>query len=142
MTTSGGKLKGTGTNQGNVGRRGEGDDIVMKEIEFLGDALEVIKKFPAKTRVSMGHALHVAQQGEKVLYAKPLKGMGGGATVMEVCDDFGGNAFRVMYTVKIGSKVYVLHAFQKKSKQGIETPKLEIEVVKARLKKAKEMAGM
>jgi len=135
-------LKGTGTNQGNVGRRGEGEDIVTRGIEFLGDALEVIKKFPVKTRVSMGHALHVAQQGDKVLYAKPLKGMGGGAMVMEVCDDFGGNTFRVMYTVKIGSKVYVLHAFQKKSKQGIETSKSEIDVVKARLKKAKEMAGM
>ena len=113
---------------------------MSRGIEFLGDTLEVIKSFPPETRTSMGHALHVAQEGGKVLYAKPLKGLGGGATVIEICDDFDGSAFRVMYTVKIGSKVYVLHAFQKKSKKGIETPKSEIEIVKSRLKKAKEMA--
>ncbi|WP_246014693.1 type II toxin-antitoxin system RelE/ParE family toxin [Geomonas oryzae] len=113
---------------------------MTKGIEFLGDSLEVIKGFPQETRVSMGHALHVAQDGGKVLYAKPLKGLGGGATVIEICDDCDGNTFRVMYTVKIGSKVFVLHAFQKKSKKGIETPKTELEIVKARLKKAKELA--
>ncbi len=123
-----------------VVRRSEGPDIVSKEIEFLGDSREVIKSFPQETKVSMGHALHAAQEGGKVLYAKPLKGLGGGATVIEISDDFGGNTFRVMYTVKIGNKVYVLHAFQKKSKKGIETPKFEIEIVKARLKKAREMA--
>lgn len=66
-----------------------------------------------------------------------MKGLG--ATVIEICDDCGGNTFRVMYTVKIGSKIYVLHAFQKKSKKGIETPKAELEIVKARLKKAKDL---
>lgn len=113
---------------------------MSKGIEFLGDSLEVIKGFPQETKVSMGYALHVAQEGGKVLYAKPLKGIGGGSTVIEICDDCEGNTFRVMYTVKIGSKVYVLHAFQKKSKRGIETPKAELEIVKARLKKAKELA--
>jgi phage-related protein len=89
----------------------------------------------------MGYALHVAQEGGKVLYAKPLKGIGGGATVIEICDDHDGDTYRVMYTVKIGCKVYVLHAFQKKSKKGIATPKSEIELVKDRLRKAKELAG-
>jgi len=115
---------------------------MSKEVVFLGDSLEVLKDFPEETRISMGHALREAQEGGKALYAKPLKGIGGGATVIEICDDYDGNTYRVMYTVKIGSKLYVLHAFQKKSKKGIETPKSEIEIIKARLRKAKESAGI
>lgn len=115
---------------------------MSKEIYFLSDTKERLRGFPDETRISMGHALHVAQQGGKVVYAKPLKGIGGGATVIEICDDHDGDTYRVMYTVKIGSKLYVLHAFQKKSKKGIETPKPEIEIIKARLKKAKELAGI
>jgi len=114
---------------------------MSKEVVFLGDSLEVLKDFPEETRISMGHALREAQEGGKALYAKPLKGIGGGATVIEICDDYDGNTYRVMYTVKIGSKLYVLHSFQKKSKKGIETPKSEIEIIKARLRKAKESAG-
>ena len=114
---------------------------MSKEVVFLGDSLEGLKDFPEETRISMGHALREAQEGGKALYAKPLKGIGGGATVIEICDDYDGNTYRVMYTVKIGSKLYVLHAFQKKSKKGIETPKSEIEIIKARLRKAKESAG-
>lgn len=114
---------------------------MAKDIEFLGDSLEVIRDFPSDTKSSMGHALHVAQKGGKVHYAKPLKGIGGGASVIEICDDHDGNTYRVMYTVKIGSKIYVLHAFQKKSKRGIETPRTEIEIIKARLARAKELAG-
>ena len=114
---------------------------MSKDLVFLGDSREVLRDFPDETRVRMGHALHVAQEGGKVQYAKPLKGIGGGATVIEICDDHDGDTYRVMYTVKIGSKVYVLHAFQKKSKKGIATPKSEIELVKARLRRAKELAG-
>jgi phage-related protein len=115
---------------------------MSKEIVFLGDAKENLRAFPEETRISMGHALREAQEGGKALYAKPLKGIGGGATVIEICDDHDGNTYRVMYTVKIGSKLYVLHAFQKKSKTGIETPKSEIEIIKARLRKARELTGM
>ena len=61
--------------------------------------------------------------------------------VIEIFEDHDGNTYRAMYTVKIGSKLYVLHAFQKKSKKGIETPKSEIDVIKTRLRKAKELAG-
>ena len=61
---------------------------------------------------------------------------------IEVCNDYDGDTYRVMYTVKIGSKVYVLHAFQKKSKKGIETPKREIQIIKDRLRTAKESAGI
>lgn len=114
---------------------------MSKDVQFLGDSLERLKKFPADTRVSMGHAIRVAQEGEKVHYAKPLKGLGGGATVMEICDDHAGQTFRVMYTVKIGTRLYVLHAFQKKSKKGIATPKMEIETIKDRLSEAKKLAA-
>jgi phage-related protein len=119
----------------------KGAIIMAKEIVFLVDTKDVLRAFPEEPRIRMGHALHVAQEGGKVSYAKPLKGIGGGATVIEICDDHDGNAYRVMYTVKIGSKLYVLHAFQKKSKKGIETPKSEIEIIKVRLRKAKELAG-
>jgi len=123
-------------------RDDKGGGEMSKEVVFLGDSLEVLKDFPEETRISMGHALREAQEGGKALYAKPLKGIGGGATVIEICDDHDSNTYRVMYTVKIGSKLYVLHAFQKKSKRGIETPKSEIEIIKARLRKAKESAGI
>ena len=113
---------------------------MSKEVEFLGDSLGRLKEFPADTRVSMGHAIRVAQEGGKVHYAKPLKGLGGGATVMEISDNHDGQTFRVMYTVKIGKRLYVLHAFQKKSKKGIETPKVDIETVKERLREAKKQA--
>lgn len=114
---------------------------MSKEIVFLGDSREMLRDFPEETRISMGYALRVAQEGGKALQAKPLKGLGGGTTVIEICDDHDGDTYRVMYTVKIGKKVYVLHAFQKKSKRGIETPKSEIQIIKDRLRKAKELAN-
>jgi len=113
---------------------------VSKEAVFLGDSLERLKAFPAEARISMGHAIGVAQEGGKVTYAKPLKGIGGGgAAVIEICEDHDGDTYRVMYTAKIGKKIYVLHAFQKKAKKGIATSKGDIEIVKDRLKKAIEL---
>jgi phage-related protein len=85
----------------------------------------------------MGVALDVAQQGEKHESAKPLQGFGG-AGVLEVIDDFDGDTYRAVYTVKLKGVVYVLHAFQKKSKKGISTPKEEIDLVKKRFKAAEE----
>lgn len=69
--------------------------------------------------------------------AKPLKGFTG-ASVLEIVDDFQTDTYRAVYTVQFADAVYVLHAFQKKSKRGVETPKGEIELVKARLKLTKE----
>src|SRR5260370_21267385 len=85
----------------------------------------------------MGVALFEAQIGRKATYAKPLKGYGG-AGVLEVVDDFDGDAFRAVYTVRFTEVVYVLHAFQKKSRRGIATPKSEIELIRARLRRATE----
>ena len=67
----------------------------------------------------------------------PLRGFGG-AGILEVVDDYGGGTYRAVYTVQFPGRVYVLHAFQKKSKIGIKTPKAEVSVIESRLKRAKE----
>jgi phage-related protein len=78
--------------------------------------------------------LFLAQTGQHPPSAKPLKGFGGG--VVELVDDFDGQAWRAVYTVRFKTAIYVLHAFQKKSKQGIKTPQSDIELVRKRLKDA------
>ncbi len=75
--------------------------------------------------------------GGKAPFAKPLKGFSG-ASVLEVLDDFDGNTFRAVYTVRFAEVVYVLHAFQKKSKRGITTPKATMAIIELRLKRARE----
>lgn len=84
----------------------------------------------------MGYALYLAQTGSKHPDAKPLKGFGS-AGVLEVTDDAGGNTYRVIYTVTFPNAIYVLHAFQKKAKRGIDTPKKEIDLIRARLHRAR-----
>ena len=85
----------------------------------------------------IGFALYQAQVGSKHLSAKPMKGLGPG--VFEIISDYRRNTFRAVYIVRLGVKVYVLHAFQKKSKSGIATPKSEIALIKDRLKRAIEL---
>ena len=82
----------------------------------------------------MGYALYVAQQGGKHRDAKPLTGFGG-AGVVEIVKDYRGDTFRAVYTLRCEEAVYVLHAFQKKSKTGIATPKSEMELIRQRLKR-------
>jgi len=79
----------------------------------------------------MGTALNSAQLGGKHPAAKPLSGFGG-AGVLEIVDDFDGETYRAIYTVKFANIVYVLHVFQKKSRKGIETPKNEIDLIRRR----------
>ena len=86
----------------------------------------------------MGHALHLVQADETPSQAKPMRGFGG-AGVLEVVENHDGNTYRAVYTVKFTDAVFVLHAFQKKSKKGIATPKPEIDLVKQRLKAAAEL---
>jgi phage-related protein len=83
----------------------------------------------------MGFALYQAQLGGKHVSAKPLNGFGS-AGIVEIVEDHQGNAYRAVYTVKFESAVYVLHAFQKKSKRGVKTPQEEIEIVRRRLRLA------
>ena len=83
----------------------------------------------------MGYALYQAQIGSKHRSAKPLKGFGG-AAVLEIVADHVGDTFRAVYTVKFASAIYVLHAFQKKSKSGIKTPAEDLKMIQQRLKTA------
>lgn len=85
----------------------------------------------------MGFALYQAQIGRMHSSAKPLKGFGG-ASVVEIVDDHKGDTYRTVYAVKFDNAIYVLHAFQKKSKHGIKTPQAEIDLVKRRLKAAED----
>jgi phage-related protein len=90
--------------------------------------------FPPTVQREMGYALFLAQMGERhSTMARTLGGFGG-ATVIEVKESHDGNAYRAVYTVRYADAVYVLHAFQKKSKQGIVTPKAEIDLIEKRLK--------
>ena len=86
----------------------------------------------------MGYAIYLAQRGGKHVSAKPLKGLG--SAVLEVVSDHRGDTFRSVYTVRFGRSRFVLHAFQKKSKSGIATPKADIELIKQRLKQAIEIS--
>jgi len=105
-----------------------------KPLFWTGSSKDDLLAFPEAVIDEIGTALSVAQFGGKHPSAKPWRGEGPG--VFEVVEDHRGDTYRAVYTVKFESAVYVLHAFQKKSKKGVETPKREIEVIKARLKVA------
>ena len=112
-------------------------DAQPKPVRWIGSSKGDLSVFPEDVKRRVGGALWDAQLGLKAPFAKPLKGFGG-AGVLEVADEFGGNTYRVAYTVRFAGVVYVLHAFQKKSRSGIATPKPELELIKRRLARAKE----
>jgi phage-related protein len=93
-------------------------------------------EFPAQVQDYLGFELYLAQTGQHPPSAKPMKGLGSGT--VELVDDFDGDAYRAVYTVRFADAVYVLHAFKKKSKQGIKTPQPEIDLVKRRLRDAEQ----
>lgn len=109
----------------------------IKGIVWIGSSRRDLKSFPAEVKDVMGYALYQAQVGRKAPSAKPLTGFGG-AGVLEIVEDHKTNTYRAVYTVKFSELVYVLHAFQKKSKKGIATPKPDIDLIKRRLKVAEE----
>ena len=108
-----------------------------KPLTWVGSSKRDYIRFPDQVQDDMGYALFVAQMGERPRNAKPLKGFKG-AGVLEVIEDYDGDTFRAVYTVRFAQRLYVLHAFQKKSKRGIETPKSEIRLVEQRLRAAEE----
>lgn len=112
----------------------------LKPTEWVGSAPEDLKDFPEEVQDVMGYAIHLAQIGRKSPNAKPLTGHSDfkGAGVLEIVDDFDGDTYRAVYTVRFAGAVYILHAFQKKSKRGIATPEAELRLVRARLKAAKQ----
>lgn len=110
---------------------------IRKPLFWIGSTRRDLKNFPDEVQDAMGHALDMAQQGNKHLDAKPLSGFGG-ASILEIVEDHDGDTYRAVYTVRFAGAVYALHAFQKKAKKGIATPKPEIDLIKSRLKKAEE----
>jgi phage-related protein len=107
----------------------------LKPCLFIGASRRELKTLPEDVQGEFGYALYEAQLGYEPLSAKALKGFGGRG-VLEIIDNFDGNTYRAVYTVRFTGVVYVLRAFQKKSKTGISTPKSEIEIIKVRLRAA------
>ncbi|MEG4275121.1 MULTISPECIES: type II toxin-antitoxin system RelE/ParE family toxin [unclassified Microcoleus] len=110
---------------------------LLKPVESIGSCRDDLREFPEDVQQIVGFALYRAQLGKKHPDAKPLKGFKG-AGVLEIVENFDGDTYRAVYTVKFEGIVYVLHAFQKKSKQGIATTKQDTDLIESRLKRAKE----
>ena len=108
-----------------------------KPVIWIGSSYEDWQTFPAAVQDVMGYALHLAQCGEKAINTKPLTSFKG-ASVLEITDNYDTDTFRAVYTVQFQNAIYVLHAFQKKSKKGISTPKNHIQLIEQRLKKVRE----
>lgn len=110
-------------------------DARPKPLRWVGDSRKQIQRFPEPVKDEIGQALWVAQEGGKHRSAKPLKGFKS-AGVLEVVQDFAGDTYRAVYTVRLKSAVYVLHCFQKKSRKGVETPKADMNLIMERLRAA------
>ncbi|MEJ7777067.1 MAG: type II toxin-antitoxin system RelE/ParE family toxin [Sphingomicrobium sp.] len=108
-----------------------------KPLVWIGSTLKDLRAFPEEVKDVMGFALREAQAGGKHPDSKPLKG-NKGAGVLEVVDDFDGDTYRAVYTVKLQGVVYCLHAFQKKSKTGKATDKTDLDMIERRLKLARD----
>lgn len=115
------------------------DEPPLKPVIWVGSSRKDLREFPNPVQDHMGYALYAAQRGGKHRDTKALSGFGG-AGVLEVIKDFRGDTFRAVYTLRYARAVYVLHAFQKKSKVGRETPRRDIELIKQRLREAEQIA--
>jgi phage-related protein len=111
--------------------------FAQRPVEFIASAKRDLAAMPKSVKAVFGFAIFQAEIGEKHLDAKPLKGFGG-AGVLEVVEDFHGDTYRGIYTVKFSGVVYVLDAFQKKAKKGSKTPKQDMDRIKSRLKLAEQ----
>ena len=111
------------------------DPPVLKRAYWIASARDDLRAFPTAMQRDIGRALRVAQLGGKHEAAKPFKGFKG-AGVLEIVEDHDGDTYRAVYTVRLANTVYVLHAFQKKSTKGIQTPKRVIDLIKGRLRVA------
>ena len=110
----------------------------MKPIVWVGPSRKDLRDFPDAVQKEIGDALQQTQRGLKPLSAKVLAGFHG-AGVLELREDHDGDTYRAVYTVRFAERIYVLHAFQKKSRHGIQTAKQDIELIRTRLKTAEEL---
>ena len=106
---------------------------------WVGSAKKDLLALPEGVIDAFGYALYVAQTGKKHEKAKALHGFGS-AGILEIVDDWRGNTYRAVYTVRFSAAVFVLHVFQKKAKRGIATPRQDMELIRARLNVAEQMA--
>ena len=106
-----------------------------KPLIWMGRSRKDLGELDDRVKGELGYGLDLAQAGEKHENAKPLKGFKG-AGILELVEDFDGDTYRAVYTVKFAEVVYVLHVFQKKSKSGIATPKADLDLIESRLKLA------
>ena len=111
---------------------------LTRPVLWVDAALKDFRSFPTEAQWICSRALTVAAEGGMPVIAKPMRGLGSG--VFEIALRYRGDAYRVVYAVQIGDAVWVVHAFQKKSTVGSKTPKHEIDLVKARLRRLKEMS--
>jgi len=111
---------------------------ILRPVVWLGNAKRNIQAFPKEVQGLIGDELQLIQFGEMPKDAKPFKGVGSG--VFEIALKHNKEAYRCVQAVQLGQKIYVLHAFQKKSTKGIATPQKDIDLVKRRYKEAKELA--
>jgi phage-related protein len=102
-----------------------------KPIHWVGSAKKDLAAFPGRARREVGFALYLAQLGMRAMQVKALRGFGG-ASVLEIVVEHESNAFRTVYTVAFPKAIYVLHAFQKKSKSGSATPRADVATIKRR----------
>ena len=109
-----------------------------RPVTWVGSSRTDLKRFPQQVRRDVGKAFYAAQRGETDPAAKPMKGFGG-ARVMEIVALHDTNTYRAVYTAQFGEAIYVLHAFQKKSKGGIATPAREIDLIRRRLADAERL---
>jgi phage-related protein len=109
-----------------------------RRVVWLGNSRKNLQAFPQSVRRDMGAALFAAQCGETAAHVKPFKSVGSG--VMEIAERYATNAYRLVYAVQLGKSIYVLHVFQKKSKSGIVTPQMDVDLIVQRYKEARERA--
>jgi phage-related protein len=109
-----------------------------RPVIWIGASRRDLRGFPREVRGNIGQALYAGQQGETDPSAKPLRGLGGGS-VLEIIAEHHGNTWRAVYTVRYAEAIYVLHAFQKKSKRGIATPKKDTDLIHQCLAEAERL---
>ena len=102
-----------------------------RRVVWLGDSRTNLQAFPQAVRRDMGAALFAAQRGQTAQHVKPF---------YRIAERYATNAFRLIYAVQLGKSIYVLHVFQKKSKSGSTTPKMDVDLIMKRYKEARERA--
>ena len=111
---------------------------ILRPVVWMGNSKKNLRGFPEGAQKLIGDELQLLQFGGMPKDTKPFRGVGSG--VLEIAVRYDKDAYRTVVAVQVGKKIYVLHAFQKKSKRGIETPKQDVDLIKQRYKEAKELA--